>query len=277
MLPLDVAGSTVAAVKFAVLGPVLVDGRAPPGAIERALLARLLVAPGAPVSAAELLEAAWPEERRASAAGSLRVRLARLRGLLEPERVRGAPAEVLVREPAGYRLVVAPGSVDAERFVRLAEEAPRLPPAAALGGCEEALALWRGEPFADLDLVEAASAEARRLHGVRDRLRHTHALALLEMDRAEEAARELEALVGEDPLREELVRDLMHARYRAGRHAEALDAYRALVRRLAELGLRPGPEVRELEALVLRHELASRPRPRREPRIRRTWARAWRA
>jgi hypothetical protein len=151
---------------------------------------------------------------------------------------------------------VAPGSVDTERFARLAEEAARLPAEAALGRCEEALALWRGEPFVDLDLVEAAAAEARRLHGVRDRLRHTQALALLETGRSEDAARALEALVDEDPLREELVRDLMHARYRAGRHAEALDAYRALVGRLAELGLRPGPEVRELEALVLRHELA---------------------
>ena len=145
------------AVDFAVLGPVLVDGHAPRGAIERALLARLLVAPGAPVSAAELIEAAWPEERRAGAAASLRVRLARLRALLEPERARGAPAEVLVREPAGYRLAVAPGSIDARRFVRLAEDAARLPAPAALGCCEEALALWRGEPFADLDLVDVAA------------------------------------------------------------------------------------------------------------------------
>ncbi len=255
---MHVADGTVVFVEFAVLGPVLVDGRPPRGAIERALLARLLVAPGAPVSADELVEAAWPEDRRAGAAASLRVRLARLRALLEPERARGAPPEVLVRDPAGYRLVVAPASVDTERFTRLAEEAARLPAAAALGRCEEALALWRGEPFADLDLVEAAAAEARRLHGLRDSLRHTRALALLETGRPDDAARELEAIVEQDPLREELVRDLMHARYRAGRHAEALDAYRALVGRLADLGLRPGPEVRELEALVLRHDL---PRP----------------
>jgi predicted ATPase/DNA-binding SARP family transcriptional activator len=243
-------------VEFAVLGPVLVDGQAPRGVIERALLARLLVAPGAPVSAAELIEAAWPEERRAGAAASLRVRLARLRALLEPARARGAPAEVLVREPAGYRLVVASGSVDAYRFDRLAEDAARLPAPAALACCDEALALWRGEPFADLDLVDVAAEEARRLNAVRDRLRHLRATALLETGRAEEAAAELDALVEDDPLHEELTRDLMLARYRAGRHAEALDAYRALVRRLAELGLRPGPEVRELEALVLRHELA---------------------
>jgi predicted ATPase/DNA-binding SARP family transcriptional activator len=248
-------------VEFAVLGPVLVDGRPPRGAIERALLARMLVAPGALVSADELVEAGWPEERRSGATRSLSVRLARLRALLEPEREAGAPPEVLVRDVAGYRLVMAPGSVDAERFCRLAEDAARLPPAAALECCDEALALWRGEPFADLDLVDAASVEARRLHGVRDQVRHRRALALLETGRPEEAARELEVLVEEDPLREELVRDVMHARYRAGRHAEALGAYRALVGRLAELGLQPGPEVRELEALVLRHELPRAPSP----------------
>ena len=118
---------TVAVVEFAVLGPVLVDGRPPRGAIERALLARLLLAPGAPVATGELLEAGWPEERRGAAEGSLRVRLAKLRALLEPNRERGAVAEVLVRDPAGYRLVVAPERVDAERFARLAEAASRLP------------------------------------------------------------------------------------------------------------------------------------------------------
>jgi len=248
-----------------VLGPVLVDGQPPRGAIERALLARLLMAPGAPVSAGELVEAAWPEERRAAAAGSLRVRLAKLRALLEPDRERGAAAEVLVRDPAGYRLVVAPDRVDAERFARLAEAASRLPPAAALDRCEQALELWRGEPFADLDFAEVAAAEARRLHDVRARLRHMHALALLDLERADEAAQELAALIVDDPLREELVRDLMRARYRAGRQAEALDAYRELARRLAELGLTPGPAVRETEALVLRHadELAGTTPPRR--------------
>jgi predicted ATPase/DNA-binding SARP family transcriptional activator len=234
-------------VQFAVLGPVLVDGRSPPGAIERALLTRLLVAPGVPVPAEELIEAAWPHERRAGAAGSLRVRLARLRAFLEPDREPGAPAAVLVRDPAGYRLAVEPEAVDAQRFCRLAEQ----------GACDEALALWRGEPFGDLDGVEAAKAEARRLHALRDGLRQQRAAQLAEAGRVEEAVAELEALAAEDPLREEPVLELMHALYAAGRHAEALEAYRRLARALDEIGLQPGPAVRELEALVLRHEVAA--------------------
>ena len=251
------------------LGPVLVDGRPPRGGIERALLTRLLVAHGTPVPAAELIEVGWPPERRDGAARSLRVRLAKLRAVLEPNRPPGAPAELLVREPAGYRLIAPPGSVDAERFARLAEEAGRLSGGAARECCERALALWRGEPFTDLDMVEVAAAESLRLHGVRDRVRRLGALALLEMGRAQDAARELAALVEEDPLREELVRDLMRAYYRAGRQTEALDAYRALARRLAELGLQPGPESRELEALVLRHagELAAAPREGRSTNV----------
>ncbi len=207
-----------------------------------------------PVAAETLIEAAWPTDRPEGVTRSLHVRLAGLRALLDPAREPGCAARVLVRDPAGYRLAVAPESVDAHRFECLAGEAARLPPLDALPACDEALALWRGEPFADLALADdAAAVEARRLHAIRDRLRRTRATALGALGRADEACAELAALVAEDPLREELVAELMSCRYAAGRHAEALDAYRELAARLAEVGLRPGPQVRELEAMILRH------------------------
>jgi predicted ATPase/DNA-binding SARP family transcriptional activator len=241
-------------VRLSILGPVLVDGSTPPGAKERALLARLLVTPGAPVAAEALIEAAWPADRPDGVTRSLHVRLAKLRTLLEPSRPAGAPGRVLVREPAGYRLDVAPESVDTHHFKLLADQAGRCPPERSLTACDEALALWRGEPFADVEIADVATAvEARRLHSVRDRLRHLRAVALRELGRPDEAAGELAALVDEDPLGEELVRDLMLARYRAGRQAAALEAYRELAARLTDVGLQPGPEVRELEALMLTH------------------------
>ena len=47
----------------------------------------------------------------------------------------------------------------------------------------------------------------------------------------------------------------MLALYRAGRQAEALDVYRATRRHLVdELGLEPGPALRELEERILRHD-----------------------
>ena len=75
---------------------------------------------------------------------------------------------------------------------------------------------------------------------------------------------ELEGLAGEHPLRERLWRLLVLALYRAGRQADALAAYRQARDLLAvELGLEPGPELRQLEQAVLRQEVPAPPPPRR--------------
>src|SRR5271170_6716211 len=63
---------------------------------------------------------------------------------------------------------------------------------------------------------------------------------------------ELEALCREHPLRERLWELLMLALYRAGRQAEALRAYTEARDRLVDqLGIDPGPALRELEARIL--------------------------
>ena len=66
---------------------------------------------------------------------------------------------------------------------------------------------------------------------------------------------ELETLVAQQPSRERLRGQLMLALYRCGRQAEALAAYQEARRTLVdELGLEPGPELREFEAAILRQE-----------------------
>ena len=242
---------------FRVLGPLEVvdgpDGRVPAGVKERTILARLLLTPGQPVSGERLIEAAWPGSGRAAAVRSLHVRIAGLRGFLEPGRMAGQPSEMLLRDAAGYRLAVAPERVDACRFERLVEEAGVAEPAAALERSDRALALWRGAPYAEFAEAEFAQEEIRRLHDLQAQARRRRAAVLLELGRHTDATPELERLVSEDPLREDLVADLMLALYRSGRQVEALAAYRALAGRLAELGLRPGPGVRAVEARVLEH------------------------
>src|SRR5215213_9960735 len=145
---------------FRVLGTIEVAGPAttssPPGAKERAILARLLIDPGRTVPADALLDAAWDGVPRAAAARSLAVRIANLRAFLEPGRDRGAPSRVLVRDGAGYRLAIAAEQLDARRFERGVRAVQGLPPAVALKELDELLALWRGAPFGDVADAEFA-------------------------------------------------------------------------------------------------------------------------
>jgi DNA-binding SARP family transcriptional activator len=67
----------------------------------------------------------------------------------------------------------------------------------------------------------------------------------------------LEALVQQHPFDERLRGQLMLALYRSGRQAEALFTYQATRALLVEeLGLEPGPRLKELEAAILRQDVA---------------------
>ncbi len=241
--------------EFRVLGTVGIvrDGevRSPGGAKERAILGALLVDPGRPVSVDALLDALWEDAPRDAAARSLSVRIARLRAFLEPDRVAGAAPAVLVRDAAGYRLAIEPEQVDAGRFEAAVRRAADAPPQAALALLDDALAMWRGPPFADLAHDGPVLVETRRLLERRRQAAEARAGALVALGRLEEAIPALEQLVESEPLREEIVRALMTALYRAGRQVDALGAYRALSERLLELGLQPVRETRELERRIL--------------------------
>ena len=122
---------------------------------------------------------------------------------------------------------------------------------------DEALELWRGQPFEDLgDDVPTLAIEAERLvelrlSGFEDRIEAKLATG----DAADDPVATLEALVAEHPLRERLRRAQMLALYRSGRQAEALEAYQELRRRMGdELGIEPADETRRLEERILLHD-----------------------
>src|SRR5579859_3371953 len=218
------------------------------GIKQRALLALLALHRGQPVSADRLIEVLWGDGLAAHPANALQAQIGQLRRTL------GATA--IVTTEAGYALDIGPGEVDVVRFEqlvakgrRLFEEGETALASAALG---EALGLRRGEPLADFTYAGFFDAERARLDELVLVAIETRAGADLMLGRHSELVGELEALCREHPLRERLWELLMLALYRAGRQAEALRAYTEARDRLVdELGIDPGPALRELVARIL--------------------------
>lgn len=223
------------------------------GRRQRAVLAVLLLARGDVVPAEALADAVWGPECPADAASALQSYVSHLRRSLQPDAPARARSGVIVREGPGYAVRRPPEAVDAWRFEALlaASEATDRPEE-AVERLREALALWRGPAlveYADEPWAEAAIA---RLTGLRAVARERLVAARLRLGDSAILVPELEAMVAEEPLREERWRLLTLALYRAHRQADALAALRRARARLAEeLGVDPGPALRELEADVL--------------------------
>ena len=227
--------------EFRILGPLEVHTEGRPlevrGFKQRALLALLLLAANRVVARDALIDALWEDDPPATVHKSLQVYVSYLRKLLGHERV--------ATRPPGYLLRVEPDELDLDRFRRLQAE----------GELDEALALWRGPPLAEFARERFAQPEIGRLEELR--------LACLEQRGERELARgahaelvgELEGLVQEHPLREPLRAQLMLSLYRAGRQADALEAYRAARSALVdELGIEPGRRLRELQQAILEQD-----------------------
>jgi DNA-binding SARP family transcriptional activator len=235
-------------VEFQVLGPVAVRVgdrvQVVTGKLQRTLLGLLLVRANQPVPVDALTDVLWGGEPDPRAAQKLQLHVHRVRALLDdPDR--------LSFDAAGYRLLATPDEIDAERFRTLADTAAGLEPQRAVESLRAALALWRGTPFADID-VPALADWTRQL--IERRLTVFEALfqAELACGLHEAVIGELTELVAEHPLRERLHGLLMTALYRAGRQSDALAVYRrARDTLVAELGLEPGPDLRELHQRIL--------------------------
>lgn len=248
--------------EFRILGPleVAVGGRllelGRPK--QRAVLAILLVHANRTVSLEHLVDELWGEESPAQAVASLQAYVSHLRRLLEPGRGARAPAQVLVSQSPGYRVVVSTGDLDATRFEALADEGRRLLQAGRADQADDtlgqALALWRGEVLADFPDAGFTRAHRARLDELRLGACEDRFAAGLALGRQVGVLAELDRLIGENPYRENLHGLRMLALYRDGRQAEALDAYRRTRRMLGEdLGLEPGPQLRALHRQILDH------------------------
>ncbi len=223
------------------------------------MLAFLLAERERAVSVDQIADALWGERPPAGYAATIQTYVFHLREVLEPDRAKGKPPGVLVTEPGGYRVKVDPGAVDAAVFESLIESGEsflvRGLPAQGAADLTRALSLWRGSVLADLGGYDFAARFGARLDELRLRAMESRIDADLALGRHASMIAELTSLADLHPLREHLQAQRILALYRAGRQADALDAFRGVRRRLmGELGIEPSTELTDLHQSMLDHD-----------------------
>lgn len=237
---------------FHVLGPVEADdgdhglSLGPPR--QRALLGVLLLHRDEVVSTARLVDALWGEDPPRTAGHSLQTYVSGLRVVLGADRIE--------TRPPGYVFHAASEEVDAcllEERIRAGVHALDSGDAATAAALfARGLALWHGEPLADVAGTLSIGPEVARLRELYLRALDGWAAAQLRMGRHEDVLPELERLTRAHPLAERLWCHRLVALYRAGRSADALRAYQDLRSILVEeLGVDPSVEVARVYEQIL--------------------------
>ena len=238
-------------VGIGVLGPLTIEGDGGLSPRDRVVLAALALRHGESVSAEQLADALWGDRPPASGGKILQGCIVRLRKSL------GAAS--IETTSHGYRLAVPPDDVDARRFERLLRRGQELvtrgEPERAAYTIDEALGLWRGRAFVDLEDWEAGQVEAGRLEELRLEAEDLRLDAALRAGKYVEVLAEIPTRVAAAPLRERRWALLATAQYQAGRQGDALRTLHQARRLLVdELGLDPGPDLVALEQAILRQD-----------------------
>ncbi len=207
------------------------------GLKQRTVLALLVASSAEPVSTDALIDGVYGDGAPAGARRSVQTYVSNLR------RLTGGLIESV---GGGYVLRARPEQVDAERFGRAVQSASELnEPAERSGALRDALAIWRGHAYADVEAFHTIAVEVTRLSELRLSAIGQRIDADLEQGLHRELIAELEALAIDHPERERFRAQHMLALYRAGRQAEAIRAYRAARQLLIEeMGLEPSPQLR---------------------------------
>ena len=251
--------------RFLVLGPLEVSEEggnqlAIAGAKERTILAHLIARAGRVVSVDDLIEELWGGEPPRAPEKTLASYVSRLRRDLRVRSAADANGDVIVFRSDGYALEADGNEIDAATFERLASDGHRLLGSGHFDEADpvlgRALGMWRGDAYQGFRYTRFGASEGDRL----DELRRTAAEDLVDarLGGADPAALvpDLESMVRDEPLRERRWGQLMVALYRAGRQAEALQAFRRAREVLVdELGIEPGPELQRLQTAILSHDL----------------------
>lgn len=243
-----------------VLGHTEVRGRwgplKPRGTKQRILLVHLVLARGESVPMSLLVEALWGQSPPRDPEHAIQAHVSRLRGVL--------PIDV-ERTVNGYRIAAQDIDLDVdtfERIVRQARDQMNSADLAEMGAAahlfDEALELWRGPAFADLDDVSTLEPTAARLNEDWHRAQGDRIDARLRAGDEGDLVAPLEQLVVEHPYRERYWSQLMRVLHGQGRTGEALQVYeRARQLLVNHLGSEPGPLLADTHLMVLAEPVTS--------------------
>lgn len=239
---------------------------APTAPKPRQVLALLALHADQVVPVGGLIEELWAGKPPRSARTTLQTYVLQLRELItvalhaDLQAAQGCPPrtakEVLVTSPGGYLLVTGGGTSDVREFERLAGTGYRAMDAGDYPGAarklREALGLWSGAPFADVQTGTQLQMEAKRLDESRLCALDQRIDADLRLGRHRELLAELTVLTSRYRNHENLHAQFMLALHRSGRRSEALDVYHRLRGTLVrDLGLEPSARLRRLQQSIL--------------------------
>ena len=238
--------------RVGVLGPVAVwrDGVwvEPSGARAKGLIAALALAAPRAVSGEALRDDIWGDDPPGDARGALQALVSRARS--------AHGSELIESTTSGYRLGVRPEETD---LGAASEAAAAGRDALARGDVEEAdraarsaLALWRGDPGADLAPGAVADELAERASRLRRSLETTAASAALARGEAAEGEEIARRLVAGSPYDDSAQLLLMRALDALGRSTDAVAQFAEFRARVQDaFGTSPSPELQALHLELL--------------------------
>ncbi len=246
--------------RFALLGEFEVRTATGPVSIPaghpQAVLALLVVAGGRPVQLSALVDDLWEQNddtQPGNPPGVVHQVIRSLRTALDDT---GKTLLVTVGR-SGYRLDVPPEAVDLHRFDALLQQAGAETTARGRSErLEEALALWRGEPFAGITAPGLGPPRARLAEQHRQALQR-YVDAQLDLGRHREVLPLVRQWAEREPTREYFCRQLMIALYRSGETTEAASVYQAFRENLEEqYGAEVTSELKNLHARISKQDRA---------------------
>ncbi|KRB78144.1 hypothetical protein ASE01_08300 [Nocardioides sp. Root190] len=240
---------------------------------QRAIVSALALEGGRSLAVAALVERVWGNDAPDSVVATLQSYIGQLRRALEPDRAPRAEAAVLVTEHGGYALRIDAEARDDVRLQQAVLQArdllsvvpdqlrPQLPQGAspkiaeAVSLLDEALATWRGRPYAELDDDPDVLAERARCEDLRLGAQELLIVARLALGQHVDVLPSIDQMTQAHPLHERWWTLRALALARSGRQADALATLQELRSVLDdELGVEPSPPVRELHTAILRQD-----------------------